>query len=94
MHRRQQSQVVLLSASAGILVEMPLDITILILKGSAPDLEDPHRHARTNLTELAAVVACADVNMLGDVLIASPGYFSSLHGPNLRGELQWHRRCF
>lgn len=58
------SQIVLLLARTRVLVEMPLDVTVLVVQGPASYLERPHAHPGANLAELAGIVRSADEHMV------------------------------
>jgi hypothetical protein len=60
------SQVLLLPARPGILVEMPLHIALLVLQRSCPNLKQPHRHARAHFRELDGLVARLDEDVMAD----------------------------
>lgn len=58
------SEVVLLASSAGVLVHVPFDITVLILESAGSDLEQTHRHAGTDLCQLNTLVAGLDKDVM------------------------------
>ena len=67
------SKVVLLASSAGVLVHVPFDVTILVLESAGSDLEQTHRHARTNFCQLDALVSGLDEDVVatGVLLLGS-----------------------
>ena len=58
------SQIVLLPAGPRILVHMPLCVPTPTLKGTAPNLEEPHCHPRANLCQLHALIPCPHKHMM------------------------------
>lgn len=50
------SEVILLAASPGVLRQVPLNIAILVIKCTSPNLEGPHRHPRAHLSQLDRIV--------------------------------------
>jgi hypothetical protein len=61
------SEVVLLASSAGVLVHVPFDITILVLESAGSDLEQAHRHARTDFCQLDTLVSGLDKDVVTDL---------------------------
>lgn len=61
-----RSKVVFLPACASVLVQMPLNITILILEGPASDLEWAQAHPRSHLAELARIIRGPYEDMMSD----------------------------
>ncbi|KAH0358140.1 hypothetical protein KCU83_g73, partial [Aureobasidium melanogenum] len=61
------SKVVLLASSAGVLVHVPLDVTILVLESAGSDLEQTHRHARTDFCQFDALVSGLDEDVVADL---------------------------
>lgn len=66
MTSTRNSEVVLLSAGASVLAQVPLRICVLILQGAHGDGEGPHGEPRPDLAELHRVVARPDVDMVAD----------------------------
>lgn len=60
----QSSQVVFLLCRTRILCQVPFDVAILVLKGSAANLKHAHGHTRPNLRELYTVISRAHENMV------------------------------
>lgn len=60
------SQIILLSACPGVLVQPPLDIAILILQCASTDLEAPHRHPRPHLSQFDTLVSSLYKDMVSN----------------------------
>lgn len=58
---------VLLPARAGVRVEVPFDIAVLILKRAATNFERSKTHARSYLAELAGVIGSPDEDVVPDL---------------------------
>jgi hypothetical protein len=52
------SQIILLSTCSGVLVQAPLNVSILILQRSSSDLETSHRHSWSDLSQLNTLISC------------------------------------
>lgn len=63
----QPSQIILLSASPGVLVQSPLDIAIFVLQCATSNLKTSHRHPRPNLCELDTLVSRLYKDMVPDL---------------------------
>lgn len=63
---RRELKIILLFGCSCVLREMPLHVTVLILKCTATDLEYPHRHSGANLGKLNTIVACPYENVVSD----------------------------
>jgi hypothetical protein len=57
-------QILLLPSRPRVLVQMPLDITFLILQRSSPDFKKPHAHPRSHLRQLNSLVSSFDKHMV------------------------------
>lgn len=62
-----RSEEVLLPTCAGVRVEVPLNITVLVLKRTAAYLEGPEAHTRPYLAELTGIIRCPDKHMMPDL---------------------------
>jgi hypothetical protein len=58
---------------------MPLDIALLVLQRSSPDLKQPHRHARSDFGELDGLVS----RLHKDVVADFDGVFDVLESSSL-----------
>ena len=61
------SQVILLPGGTGVLVHVPFDIAVLVVKGTGPDLEQTHGHPRAHLCELYALISGLYENVVADL---------------------------
>lgn len=61
------SEEVLLPACSGVRVEVPLNITVFVLKRTATDLEGSKAHTRPYLAELTRIIGCLDKHMMPDL---------------------------
>jgi hypothetical protein len=43
---------------------MPLDITLLVIQGTGPNLKQPHTHPRAYFCELDGLVSCLDEDVM------------------------------
>jgi hypothetical protein len=59
-------QILLLPSRPRVLIQMPLDITFLILQRSSPDFKKPHAHPRPHLRQLNSLVSSFDKHMVPD----------------------------
>jgi hypothetical protein len=57
-------QILLLPSRPRVLIQMPLDITFLILQRSSPDFKKPHAHPRPHLRQLNSLVSSFDKHMV------------------------------
>lgn len=64
---RRSSKIVLLSARPGVLVHVPLNITILVLESATPDLKQSHGHPGANLGQLDTLVTSLDKDVMSDL---------------------------
>lgn len=54
----------LLSRSSRVVGVLPLNIPLLVINRTVPDLIDSHRHARTNFRKLQLIVPCTHVEVV------------------------------
>ena len=59
-------QVILLATCSCVLVKMPLDVSLLVIQRTRPNLKQAHVHSRTHLCQLDRLVSCLDKDMVAD----------------------------